>query len=243
MTDQTPTPLPDPEFVRERLAQVRKNRGYLLPNQGLMAAAMPDFQDAAAVFYKAVTLTDRHLTPAEREFLWLAILVPAEEHGGTHQVHLFRETGGTDAQAEICWRLVGFARGAGSYAFLADHWQPYFPGVPAIESYQRAALPLIADCPEVDEGLARLALIAVQTARSDLWALGAEIEAGYRANVPEGKMAEAMSLVVWPCGMNRLIEGAGVWLDLIQSGRVDASPGFRAWAEQPDQTGFKIDWV
>lgn len=232
--------LPSAEAVTARLTEIRRNRGYLLPNQGVMAAALPDYQDAAAGMYRALTLTDRHLTPWEREFVWLAILIACEEHVGTHHLRLFHETGGGDAEAEACWRLVALARGAGAFAFLDAHWQAHFPTLTAAEAYRRAALPLLEGLP-VPEALARIALVGVQTALSQGWALGVEIEAAYRAGVPEGKIAEAMSLAVWPCGMNRLIEGGGVWLELIRAGRVAASPGFLAWAAQPDQAGMPLN--
>lgn len=234
-----PQGLPDAETVRQRLDAVRRSRGYLLPNQGVMAAALPDLQDAASVMYRALTLTDRHLTPFEREFAWLAILIACEEHVGTHHVHLFHETGGTDAQAEACWRLVALARGARAYAFLDAHWQPHFPGVVAATAYVEATRALLVDLP-VTEDLARIALVGVQAALSQPWALAAEIEAAYGASVAEGKIAEAMSLAVWPAGMNRLIEAGTVWRDLIRAGRVPASAGFRAWADMPGQDGLQI---
>ena len=231
--------LPDPETVRQRLDAVRRSRGYLLPNQGVMAAALPDLQDAASVMYRALTLTDRHLSPFEREFAWLAILIACEEHVGTHHVRLFRETGGTDAQAAACWRLVALARGARAYAFLDAHWQPHFPGVVAAIAYAEATRALLAHLP-VDEPLARIALVGAQAALSQPWALAAEIEAAYASEVAEGKIAEAMSLAVWPAGMNRLIEAGAVWRDLIRAGRVPASAGFRAWAEMPAQDGMEL---
>jgi len=205
----------------------------------VMAAALPDFQAAAAGLYRALTLTDRHLTPWEREFVWLAILIACEEHVGTHHVRLFHETGGGAAEAEACWRLVALGRGARAYGFLDAHWQAHFPGLPAAAAYARATTAALAGLP-VPEGLARLALVGVQTALSQHWALGVDIEAAYAAGVDEGKIAEAMSLAVWPCGMNRLIEAGGVWLGLIQAGRVAASPGFAAWAAQPDQDGLHL---
>jgi alkylhydroperoxidase/carboxymuconolactone decarboxylase family protein YurZ len=231
--------LPNAAEVRLRLDAVLHARGYLLPNQGVMAAALPDLQDAAAVMYRALTLTDRHLTPFEREFAWLAILIACEEHVGTHHVRLFRETGGTDAQAEVCLRLVALARGARAFAFLDAHWQPHFAGVPAARAYADTACLLLHELP-VEEHLARIALVAVQAALSQPWALGVEIEAAYAAGVSEGKIAEAMSLAIWPAGMNRLIEAGAVWQDLIRTGRVAASEGFRAWAEMSGQDGMRI---
>lgn len=235
----SPTPLPAAADVTARLAAVRAARGYLLPNQGVMAAALPDFQEAAAGLYRALTLTDRHLTPWEREFAWLAILVACEEHVGTHHVRLFFETGGGAAEAAACWRLVAIARGARAYEFLDAHWQPHFPGLPAASAYAEATRAGLAGLP-VPEGLARLALVGVQAALAQPWALAVEIEAAYAAGVDEGKIAEAISLAIWPCGMNRLIEAGEVWLRLIREGRVPASEGFRAWAAQEDQGGMPL---
>ena len=100
---------PTPEAVHARLAEFRARRGYVLPHQGAMAAAKPDQQDAYGVMYKALTLTERHLDPFEKEFVWLAILTAAEEHVGTHHVDLFFRTGGTGPQAEaelmMVWEL------------------------------------------------------------------------------------------------------------------------------------------
>jgi hypothetical protein len=56
------TPLPYAVEMTRHLEESRRSRGFLLPHQGLMAAAMPDLQDASAVMYRAETLTDRHLT-------------------------------------------------------------------------------------------------------------------------------------------------------------------------------------
>jgi alkylhydroperoxidase/carboxymuconolactone decarboxylase family protein YurZ len=92
----------------------------------------------------------------------------------------------------------------------------------------------------VPAALARLALIGVHAALSHDWPLTADLEAAYAGAVPEPKIAEAMSLALWPCGVNRFLEASGVWLDLLRSGRVEPSPAFRAWAETPGQEGFTL---
>jgi alkylhydroperoxidase/carboxymuconolactone decarboxylase family protein YurZ len=225
--------------VRARLEEFRGRRGYLLPHQGAMAAALPDLQDAYGVIYRALTLTDRHLDPFEKEFVWLAILAAAEEHVGTHHVDLFFRTGGTERQAEAAFRLVAWARGAEGFAFLDRHWQGYFPAVPAAGAYLSGTAALIAGL-DVPPALARLALIGVHTALGKEWPLAVDLEAAYGDGVPEPKMAEAMSLALWPCGVNRFLEGAGTWLKVMRSGRVTPSPAFRAWAETQGQEGFVL---
>jgi hypothetical protein len=51
-------------------------------------------------------------------------------------------------------------------------------------------------------------------------------------------MAEAMSLTIWPRGVNPFVRASDVWLGVIRSGRVAASAPFRAWAEAPGQGRF-----
>jgi alkylhydroperoxidase/carboxymuconolactone decarboxylase family protein YurZ len=230
---------PTPEQVHARLAEARARRGYLLPHQGAMAAALPELQDAYAVIYRALTLEQRHLSPFEKEFVWLAILIACEEHVGTHHVHLFHETGGTERQAEAAFRLVAWAAGARSFGFLDRHWQGHFPDVAAARAYCAGAGALVAGL-DVPLPLARLALIGVQAARAERWGLAAEIEAAYALGVAETKMAEAMSLAMWPAGVNRFIEAGEVWLQVMRSGRVTPSAPFRAWADTPDQDGFHL---
>ena len=232
-------PAPSPAEVRARLDEFRARRGYLLPHQGAMAAALPDLQDAYGVMYRALTLTPRHLDPFEKEFVWLAILTAADEHVGTHHVDLFFRTGGTARQAEAAFRLVAWARGAATFAFLDRHWQGYFPEVPAASAYTAGTAALIAGL-KVPAPLARLALLGVHAARGETWPLMADLEAAYGEGVPEPKIAEAMSLAMWPCGVNRFLEACGVWLELLRSGRVTPSPAFRAWAETPGQEGFVL---
>lgn len=228
-----------PDAVRARLEEFRARRGYLMPHQGAMAAALPDLQAAYGVMYRALTLTERHLDPFEKEFVWLAILTAADEHVGTHHVDLFFRTGGTGQQAEAAFRLVAWARGAETFAFLDRHWQGYFPEVPAAAAYCAGTAALIAGL-DVPPQLARLALLGIHAARGVHWPLATDLEAAYRERVPEPKMAEAMSLAMWPCGVNRFLEASGVWLDLLRSGRVEPSPAFRAWAETAGQEGFVL---
>jgi hypothetical protein len=51
------------------------------------------------------------------------------------------------------------------------------------------------------------------------------------------ELAEALSLTMFPASVPRFVEAAAVWRELIRSGAVPASPGFRAWAEMPGQEG------
>jgi len=233
-------PSPSAAEVVRRLEAFRARRGYLMAHQGVMAAALPELQDAYAVIYKALTLEERHLEPLEKEFVWLVLLITAGEHIGTHHVALFYERGGTQAQAEVAFRLAAFGAGASAFQMLDEHWQRHFPTVAAHAAYLQGCGALVAGTP-VAPAWARVALVAAHTARRDRWGVAQELVAAYDQGVPEGKVAEAMSLAMWPCGVNAFLEASEVWLQLIRDGRVDAGEAFRAWARLPGQDGLALD--
>jgi alkylhydroperoxidase/carboxymuconolactone decarboxylase family protein YurZ len=236
----TPRTAPTADDVRRRLAAFRERRGYLLPHQGAMAAALPELQDIYGVIYRILTLDPHHLDAFEREFVWLALLTAAEEKVGTHHIDLFFRTGGTDAQADAVFRLVAWARGAKTYAYLDQAWQQYFPATPAARAYVDGLDDLLHARPEVDPALARLALAGCHAAWGDHWPLRVALRACYDSGMAEAKIAETFSLVLWPCGMNRFLDASEVWLQLMRSGEVQPSPPFKAWAETEDQGGFHL---
>lgn len=239
-TQFSTAPVPTVAEVRRRLDEFRRRRGYLMAHQGVMAAALPSLQDAYGVIYKALTLDQNHLEPLEKEFVWLALLVTVGEHIGTHHIELFYRHGGTQYQAEAAFRLVAWAAGTNAFEFLDSHWQGHFAMVDARRAYRDGVTALIAGFGGVSAPMAHLALLTCQTARRVSWGVAAELEACYAEGVPEVKMAEAISLPLWPCGVNSFLDASAAWLALIRTGRVQASPPFRAWADTPGQDGMAL---
>lgn len=224
--------------MRDALERIRATRGFLLPHHGVLAVALPDLHAAYEAMYRALTLEQRHLKILQKEMVWVAMLAACEEPVGTHHVAKFRAAGGTEAMAASLFRIVGWAAGARRYACLAQEWQGLFPGTPAAPEYVTGLRVLLANG-VVDEGTARLALIAIHTACDEPWGLAAEIEAAYAVGVAEPCIAEAMSLAIWPRGVNPFVRATAVWLSLMQQGRVIPSPAFLAWAETPGQGRFE----
>lgn len=226
-----------PEHVRDALEKIRAARGFVLPHHGALAAALPELHTAYEAMYRALTLEQRYLSPLQKEIVWVAILAACEEPVGTHHVAKFRAAGGDEAMAATIFRVVGWAAGARRHACLSRHWQELFPGVPAAQAYVEGLRPLLAGG-ALDKADARLALIAIHTACDEPFGLAAEIEAAYALDVPEPCMAEAMSLTIWPRGVNPFVRATEIWLGLIRAGRVSPSAPFRAWAEAPGQGRF-----
>ncbi len=229
--------LPSPEELRLRLEELRRSRGFLLPHHGAMAAALPDLHDAYFVMYRALTLAQRHLDEFEKEFVWLAILIAVEEAIGTHHLDLFFKAGGTQAQAAAAARLVGYASAARNLAFMAEHWRRHLPTLDAHAAYRNGLDALCAGI-DVDRGTIELALAAVNAALRRESGLRFHIVDAYRRGVPETKLAEALSLIIWPVGVNHFLDACGLWHDLMAKGVVAPSPLFKIWADTPRQGGF-----
>jgi alkylhydroperoxidase/carboxymuconolactone decarboxylase family protein YurZ len=226
--------LPTPEQIRERLEALRADRGFLLPHHGALAAAAPDLHDAYGTMYTALTLTERHLSPFEREFTWLALLIALREAVGTHHIALFRKAGGTDAQARLAFQLAGYATAANAFTFLAEHWAAEFPGIDPAQGYLAGVAALCGDTAAPVE----LAMLAVQAALGNAWGVAAHLRAAYAAAIPEDKLVEAMTLIIWPCGVNRFVAACTVWHELMRSRAVTPSPRFQAWADMPGQGAY-----
>jgi len=232
--------LSTPEEIRARIQEHVGRRGYLLPQQGMMAVAMPAMQDGYRVMYHALTVQENHFTEYEREFVWMGILSAAGEHIGTHHVRLFKEFGGTAEQMEVVTALVALAMGTQrSYKFMHAHWQKHFPPLDTVRAYRRAAERIVAGS-DVSVELARYLLLAVHTTFGHEWGVEQELLALYDEGGDEGKMAESISLPFWAAGVNRMIDACEVWLELMRSGRVKPSEPFRVWAETPGQGAMPL---
>jgi alkylhydroperoxidase/carboxymuconolactone decarboxylase family protein YurZ len=230
---------PSADQVRARLAEIRAARGgYVLPHHGAMAAALPDLHAAYEAMYRALTLDDHYLSPHVKEVVWLCILVACEEPVGTHHLQRFMTTGGSEAEAAAVIRLGAWAAGARRFATMEAAWARHLPGVAMAGEYRAGARALVGGA--LEEGTARLALLGAQTALDQGWAVAAEIEAAYAAGVPEPYMAEAMSLAIWPRGVNPFVRAAEVWVGLMRTGRVAPSAAFKAWAEVSGQGALSL---
>lgn len=227
------------EELLGRLNEFRARRGYVNPQQGPMAAALPAVFEGYRVLYKALVLDEKHLAPLEKEFVWLALLCVANELG-THHLKLFFEHGGTNAQAAAAFRLAAWVRGASAFVFVEQNWQSFFPEVSARRAYLEGVDALIAGLEGVPPEWAHLALLSAHSGARSKWGVEVELEACYALGVSEAAMAEAMSVAMWPCGANSFHDAAGVWLELVRSGRVNASPQFEAWAALPSQDGLEL---
>ena len=231
--------MPDENGVDEliaRLAALRAERGYLLPHHGLLAAMAPDVLEAYGALYRALTLGKRHLDDFTKEFVWLAILAATDEAAATHHVAKFRAAGGTDPQIAVAVRLAAMARGDGAMAFAETTWSRHMPGW-NWRAGRPAARDALTEGGGVSQGAILLADAAVRTCLAQWPQLAEAIVAALAAGESEDRLADALMLTMFPAGVPRFVEAAGVWLELIRSARVPASPRLQAWATLGGQGG------
>lgn len=222
--------------VQAILAAVKAKRGYLLPHHGLLALTAPRLARAYDEAYTALTLDKRALSEFEKEFVWLPILIATDEAIATHHIAKFKAAGGTVSHVELCLRLAAFARGARDYRFVAKHWGDLLPGFGHATAYG-GALDALLRGSEVERGLVEAAMAATHACLAQWDELALHIRGAYAANWPETKLAEALSLVMFPGSVPHFVEAARVWRDLVKSGSVPASPALKLWASI-DQSGF-----
>ncbi len=226
---------PSPEALADQLARIRERRGYLLPHHGLLAMASPVMLKTYDELYAAFALTSATLSRHDHEALWLAILTVNEQPVASHHVARFREQGGSMATFEAVVALTALTSGFPRWRFVAQHWQAHLPEFSARSAWLAAFRDVAAPLPT---NLAHLVSMVVLICR-DAWdGLAWQLVAAYADGVPEQAMAEAVALTMLPSGVPRLVDAAAVWRQLILRGDVDASPGFRAWAQTSGQGGY-----
>lgn len=218
------------------LAAVKAKRGYLLPHHGLLALTAPRLARAYDEAYTALTLDPRALSAFEKEFVWLPILIATDEAIATHHIAKFKAAGGDDRGVETCLRLAAFARGARDFRFVGQHWSDLLPGFDRERAYRDALRALMHER-GTDAGMVEAAMAATHACLAQWEEVAIHIRGAYSVGLPEVKLAEALSLVMFPGSVPHFVEAARVWRDLVKSNAVAASPALRSWAAI-DQSGF-----
>lgn len=233
----TPAAEPSIAEIEARLQAVIAKRGWLLPHHGLLAVALPDLLAGYDAAYTALALTPHYLDERTKEFIWLAILTAVEEAIAVHHVTKFQKAGGSDAEAELAIRLGGFLGVSGATRFGGEHWAKYFAAYDRSGAYRRALKAICSDIP-VPAKWIELAMASTAACKRDWWTLAEHIKGAYAAGIPENELAEGISYMMFPGSIPNFVDACEVWRDMIRRGEVQASAGYRAWAniEGPKRT-------
>lgn len=221
--------------LARRLSAVQAKRGYLLPHHGLLAVTSESLLAAYDQAYTALALEMKTLSVRDRELVWLAVLIATDEALASHHIPKFLQGGGTAAEFEAVLRLTALLKGASAFEFVHDHWQAHLDGVDPVRVYREA---VEAAAKPLSARDAWLCACSVHAAGGRFTWLRHALVAAYDRQVAEVDLAEALSIMMFPGSVPYFVEAARVWLELIRSGQVQASPAFAAWAALQGQGGY-----
>jgi alkylhydroperoxidase/carboxymuconolactone decarboxylase family protein YurZ len=212
--------------VRRRgaLAEVRRKRGYVLTYHRLMAELDPALLAAYDAFYTRMTLVGRVLSPAEKETVWLALIVATRARVGT--LHFRRA-----AQAGMSRRAIADAVAIGAVcdsfdaaAFADEAFAEWLPRGGAVEGYLRA---FEAARGRVRPALAEIAAAVAHAGRRSGPAMRIHLERAFRHGARREQLAEALSFVLLHCGGPTMLAALDTWLKSAKGGRFPAPYGRR----------------
>lgn len=202
------------------LASIRSERGYTLSFHEVLARIDPAYLAAYADFYRAITLTERHLSPAERECVWITLLVAAREEVGTIHVERAETAGVTRGRIDAFVTLAAVADAWEALEFVAEAWDRADAGAGS-SAYQAL---IEAAAAGADPTTVDLALLAAQGARRRRQPFLIHLRRLIERGTPEGAILEALTYIQQPCGANSLLWATDLWLDALRSGEIPPSP-------------------
>ncbi|EPX85115.1 carboxymuconolactone decarboxylase family protein [Salipiger mucosus] len=216
------------------LADLKAKRGYLLPHHGLLAMTAPNLLAGYDAAYTALALEDRVLSHHDREFVWLAILIAADEAHATHHIAKFHAAHGTPEELAAVLRLTATVCGFRAFRFTQEHWKTLLPEVDVPAEWRRAVTAAGEGAPP---DLVQMAACTVQICMGDWEGLRWQLRDAYAAGVDEMALSEALSLTMFPASVPYFVTTAQIWREMIRAGELDATEPFLTWAHFPGQGG------
>jgi len=209
---------------RRVLAEVRRKRGYVLTYHRLMAELDPALLAAYDAFYTRMTLVGRVLSPAEKETVWLALIVATRARVGT--LHFRRA-----AQAGMSRRAIADAVAIGAVCdgfdaavFSDEAFGEWLPRGGAVERYLRA---FEAARGRVRPALAEIAAAVAHAGRRSGAAMRIHLERAFRRGARREQLAEGLSFVLLHCGGPTMLAALDAWLKSARRRRIPAPYGRR----------------
>jgi len=220
----------DVAAIRERIADIKARRGYALPSHAVLAATAPTLLAAYEDVYRAITYDFVALTPFEKAFVWLVVVVCGESPTSKHHLQDFLVAGGTPAQVSAAAHLGMLGVGVRTLDTVAPGWQNVMPAFDGDKAYIDT-VEGIANAAALPVSLVDAALAAGCACRRDWKRVEMHIRRAKLANLSDDALAEALTVCILPSGNPGFVQACGVWRKLVDDGSIPASAAFRAAAE------------
>jgi alkylhydroperoxidase/carboxymuconolactone decarboxylase family protein YurZ len=197
-----------PPDAPKLLKAVHGKRQYLLPYHRMFQAHAPALLEAYDAYYTRLTLEPRHLTPQERETVWIALQAAAREAHGT--IHLRRaEAAGLDGgRIADSLAIAAAVEAWPALAFGHDEWGEWLPRTATLPRYlalfeaARGATP---------SAIAEITAVVCHAARRTQEGLALHLPRAFAAGATPAQAAEGLSYLLLPCGGPTLIDAVATW--------------------------------
>jgi len=124
--------------------------------------------------------------------------------------------------------LAALLAGAGAFEAVGPGWQAVIPEVDTSAAYERALIAIASlAAPPLPDGLLDVALAAANACLLAWERFGRHLANAKKLGVTDAALAEALSVTVLPAGNPVFVRACALWRDMVESGRLAASPELR----------------
>ena len=192
----------------EVLLEVKNKRGYLLTYHKMIGEWDPNLLEAYDNFYENLTLKQRTLTPQQRELVWAALQVAADEKHG--HIHMRRAIKAGLNESILCdaIALAGAAEAHRALWFGSDHWNEWI----SIDYSSKKYLDICDKARgSIEPALAEIILVVCHGARRSYKPMRIHLKRAFESGAKQAELAEALSYMLLPCGGPTLIDAVEIW--------------------------------
>jgi alkylhydroperoxidase/carboxymuconolactone decarboxylase family protein YurZ len=210
------------------LKKVKGKRGYLLPYHELFACIDPILLEKYDDFYTELTLKNKVLDNKTKELAWIGILAAASEEAGTIHLKKGRDAGITDEEISDVITLTQIAKGFDVLMFVEEKWGSFFQNIRVMEIYGNLVKQLKKNV-RLSEKIVELVFIGIYAALEIKKGLEFHLMKSKECGARDEEIAEVMSFVILPRGVNTMLEAAEVLKNLVKEGKLKPDSIFKYW--------------
>jgi alkylhydroperoxidase/carboxymuconolactone decarboxylase family protein YurZ len=220
-TERRPGALEEMDMARrpDVLETVRRKRGYVLSYHRMLAELDPELLAAYDAFYTRLTLTERVLSPLEKETVWIALIAAPRARVGTLHMRRAVQAGmGRDAIADAvalaaaCESLDALGFAADAFPDWADEPRLTRRYLRAFEAARGRTRPLLAE----------IAAVVAHAGRRSGAGMRIHLVRAFRRGAKRAQLAEALSFSLLHCGGPSMVDAIECWIETAKRHRIPA---------------------
>ena len=189
MTNKEPPVSTDKAAEGARLLEkMLAKRGYLLSYHRLLGANDPAMLEAYDALYTRMTLDQRHMTLAEREIVWIALIAATREHYAKFHLDRGRAAGLDDEAIADSVALAGACEAFDAIDFARKQFKEWIPDDRALQSYLRT---FDAAKGKLPEAISEIAAVVCHASRRNDAGMRVHLKRAFEKNFGPVERADA----------------------------------------------------